>query len=86
MRPFVDNCRACVKGEEPTKGNLSAKYLLAAENLWIAELQQTDYSDEIASLKKGEEIAKGQLLQSHPFLDVESLLRVGGRTQQALEP
>ena len=86
MRRFVDNCRARVNGEEPTKGNLSAKDLVAAEKLWIAGVQQAEYSDEIASLKKGEEIAKGRLLQLHPFLDVEGLLRVGGRTQQALEP
>ena len=75
-----------MKKEEGTKGNLSAKGLLAAENLWIARVQQTEYPNEIASLKKGEEIAKGWLLQLHPFVDVEGLLSVGGRPQQALEP
>ena len=86
MRRFVTNCRARVKGEEPAKGNLSSKDLVAAEDVWIAAVQQTTYSDEIASLKKGKEIAKGRLLQLHPFLDIEGLLRVGGIIQQAMEP
>ena len=85
MRQFVSNCRARVKGEELTKENLSAKDLVAAEKFWIAGVQQTTYSDEIASLTKGAEIAKGRLLHLHPFLDVEGLMRVDGRTQQAME-
>ena len=86
MHRFVNNCRSRVKGEKSTKGNLSTKDLVAAEKVWIAAVQQMTYSDEIASLKKGEEIAKGRILQLHFFLDLEGLLHVGGRTQQAMEP
>ena len=82
---FVSNCRARIKREEPTKGNLPAKDLVAAEKVWIAGVQQTTYSDEIASIKMGTEIAKGRFLYLHPFLNVEALLHVGGRTQQAME-
>ena len=85
MRRFASTCRARVKGEEPTKGNSSAEDLVAPEKTWIAGVQQTTYSDEIASLKKGTEIAKRRLLHLHSFLDVESLLRVGGRTQQVYD-
>ena len=67
-------------------GNLSTKDLVAEEKVWVAAIQQIAYSNEIAFLKKGEEIAKGWLLQLHPFLDIDGLLHVGGRTRQAMEP
>ena len=43
------------------------------------------FPDEIATLGKGNELSKGQVLLLHPFLDEHGLLRIGGRTCQSME-
>ena len=85
MRQFVNNCRARVKGQEFTKGNLSSRELIAAEKVRIAAIQQTAFPDEIATLEKGGELSKGRLLELHPFMEEEGLLRVGGRIHRSME-
>ena len=69
IRRFVHNCWVHVNKEEVTKVNLSSSELVTMERVWIAAVQRMAFQDEIATLQKGNELSKGQLLLLHPFLD-----------------
>ena len=48
---------------------------------WITLVQQSDFGEEISTLRKGKTLTKRKLLPLHPFLDEHELLRVGGRAK-----
>ena len=52
--------------------------LVDAEAYWIAVTQESDFGEEILTLRKGKTLPKGKLLPLHPFRQEHELLRVGG--------
>ena len=79
MLRFIHNCRARVKSAQPGNGHLKTSELIAAEELWIASAQSTDFPEEITAIRSGKEIPKSKLSPFRPILDSHGLLRVGGR-------
>ena len=63
-------------------GPMTVQELVNAEAYWIAVAQQSDFGEEILTLRKGKTLPKGKLLPLHPFLDKHGLLRVGGKAKQ----
>ena len=79
---FTKNCQPGVrKSLSPT---LTAKELFDDESYWISLIQNNHFQNELTTLKKGNPLkGSGSLLLLHPFLDLNNLLRVGGRQQNS---
>lgn len=77
---YVSNLR---KGpDKQILSNLSVTELQKAHNLLIRHTQGSEFSGKIADLKKGRAmLSTNKILQLHPFLDDQDILRVGGRLQ-----
>ena len=58
--------------------------LRQASTMIVKHVQQSEYQDEINSLKENKRVSnKSKLLNLHPYLDSKEVLRVGGRLQHA---
>ena len=86
IRRFVRNCRAKVRNEALELNALTNPELNAAEEQWIATIQQFAFPEELKALQKGKEVLSGRLLAFHPFVDAKGLIRVGGRLEHSNEP
>ena len=72
---FVDVCIRKVVAE------LTPECVQRAEELWIRRVQQECYGPELCALKKkGHVSTKNRLIQLHPIVDEDGILRVKGRT------
>ena len=79
---FINNCRR--KGNHKNLDALSTAELKQAENYWIHQAQSASFRSEIDAIKGGRALRlSSKLLPFNPFLDVQDLLRVGGRMNQA---
>lgn len=87
MLRFIYNCLA--KSSSATNvinlsPSLSVSELAAAENYWLSIVQKDHFSKELTSLKSGHELPKNSsLISYHLCLDMNGLIRVGGRIQNA---
>lgn len=58
--------------------------LIHAENTWLIKLQALEFADEVKACIKGKNLNKGsKLLSAAPFIDLNGILRVGGRLVNA---
>lgn len=67
-------------------GPLEVDELRKAERLIVKVLQSLHFSKEIQELRKGEVRCNNQLARLKPFLDVDDIVRVGGRLEHANIP
>lgn len=73
---FANNCRTNTK----IRGNLTSLELNQAMNQIIRLVQIESFSNEIKRLKANKTPKKNSKITSlHPFLDLNGILRVGGR-------
>ena len=88
---FAYNCKEKAKlKREPAsspdlhRGPLQVRELNSAIHLWIQIVQESEYSQEIQSLKTGVPLPRNsKILNLNPFLDPNHILRVGGRLRHA---
>ncbi|XP_046145484.1 uncharacterized protein LOC123988783 [Osmia bicornis bicornis] len=87
LNRFVALCRRAIanrKLENKVKGNYSVEELQNAHHQIIRVVQQKSFSRDIQRLKEGREVhPKSELLCLTPFLDVDGIIRVGGRLTHA---
>lgn len=77
MLRFVNNCK---KTAQKQSSYLTVAELQAAVRYWLHVSQCAHYLEEIQALKNSQTLTRSSsLLTLHPFLDSNSLLRVGGR-------
>ena len=63
---------------------IALRELATSENYWISLIQHETFAIEIKSLTESQPLTKSSRLFSlHPFIDQSSVLRVGGRGQNA---
>ncbi|XP_054706729.1 uncharacterized protein LOC129216539 [Uloborus diversus] len=68
------------KGRSSSKGQISIQELEQSTKFLIKSVQEVEFTEEIELLKKNESVArKSKLKFLNPFLDKDSILRVGGR-------
>jgi hypothetical protein len=83
-RRFINNCRHS-KAKQTT--TLSTQHLDQALTCCVKMVQQISYTQEMKDLMEQQEVASTSSLKTlHPFIDQESLLRVGQRLQQSTLP
>ena len=70
-----------LKRKASRSGPLTVQKLVDAEAYWVPVAQQSDFGEEILTLRKVKTLPKGKLLPLHPFLDDHGLPRLGGRTK-----
>ncbi|XP_062534977.1 uncharacterized protein LOC134204168 [Armigeres subalbatus] len=80
---FVNNCRS--KKENRTTGSLKVPELRSATAKIILNVQRNVFADEFHMLAN-DKLKKSKLLQLAPFIDVDGMLRVGGRLKHAQIP
>ena len=82
---FTCNCRAKLKQELVNLSTcLTVLELTHAEAYWYSVIQENHFLEEITALRNNRHISRSSsLLSLHPFLDTNSLLRVGGRISKA---
>lgn len=77
---YVSNARA--SSDERILSHLSVAELQKARELLIRHAQASEFPNEISKLKKGRAIdSSSKILQLHPFVDPQGILRVGSRLQ-----
>ena len=82
---WIKNARG--KPGQRTVGELTVDETLAARNALIRRAQQDSYRDELEDLNAGKPIEKSSsLIKLTPFLDVNGLMCVGGRLDNAPLP
>lgn len=85
---YVRNLRSKVQ-QQPSKysGPLSAVEMQEALNVWIRDIQQYHFWEEINSLTKNKKLSStSKLIKLNPFVDKSGILRVAGRLQNAKIP
>ena len=94
---YVKKLKAKVKNLDSMQRGVQAKDLENAGRVILREIQKAAFKEEIAKLQKAEQQgdlnkarnpikAKGPLSRLDPFLDENSILRVGGRLRRANLP
>ena len=77
---FSANCRRKLHHKPINTGPFCMKEMRAAENSLIRQAQQDEFSEEIATLIQGRQIARSSsLFKSTPFIDENGVLRMRGR-------
>ena len=75
---FIENCHS--KEHKNLSPSLTTKEMRTAENYWLSLVQGEQFAKELELLKENHDLPKtSSLLHLHPFLDSDSLFRVGGR-------
>lgn len=78
---YIHNCRY---PQDKTKGLLTTSELYASLLIYVKEAQQDVFNEEIKLLSNYKSISnKSKLIKLHPFLDIDGLLRVGGRLENS---
>jgi hypothetical protein len=86
-RRFIRNSLQKVNKQPVMKGGLLVRELQLAEEELIRQCQWESFGEEIAKLKRGEELPRAsKLLQLSPSLDGEGLLILKGRLDNLPEP
>lgn len=82
---FVFNCKIPkIKKDDRWLGSLSVAELDDSKLFWLLRSQIQDFSSEISSLTRGNEVDRRSCLKSlNPFLDGHKVIRVGGRLAYA---
>ena len=86
MIRFITNCRSKKLTIHCEEGPLTIiiQELSQATSYWIKLIQKESWPEEINALKKGSRIRQtSRILSLNPFLDDLSILRVGGRQENA---
>ncbi|XP_062714304.1 uncharacterized protein LOC134291053 [Aedes albopictus] len=82
---FPANCRRKLQHYPILTGPLIKEEIRAAENRLIQQAQRDNFTEEIATLLKGQQIARtNPLFKSTPFIDDSGVLRMRGRTTGCL--
>jgi hypothetical protein len=82
---FVFNCKIPkLKKDDRRLGSLSVAELDENQLFWLLRSQIQDFSSEISSLTRGNEVDRRSCLKSlNPFIDGHKVIRVGGRLAYA---
>ena len=82
---FVSNCRIAKASQEGRiLSPLTVEEIVKAENYWISYSQKECFSSERAALNSKQSLpSNSSLINLHPFLDSNKILRVGGRDQNS---
>ena len=79
---FVYNCRC--RRTDRQSGRLLVEELERAQKFWIGNAQVKSFPQEIATLKRNQQVSpKSRLASLSPFLDGDEIVRVGGRIERA---
>ena len=80
----IGNARQILKNRHWKLKSLSRAELMAAESAVIQRVQEEHYSEELRCLRQAENLPKKSTITSlSPFIDIDGVLRVGGRLQKA---
>ena len=80
MFRLINNCQSPSR----RSAHLSVTELSEAKRYWIGLIQDAHFSKEISGLRAGRELSNdSSLIHLHPFIDLDSQLRVGGRENRA---
>ena len=80
MLRFIHNCQTRRNDQQPVmRGSLSTTELNAAEMRWLVSAQRLYFPEEISALRDNVQPTRSRLRPFRPFLDLDGLLRVGGR-------
>ncbi|XP_053973204.1 uncharacterized protein LOC128873578 [Hylaeus volcanicus] len=82
MLPVIAYCRR-MRRPNPYKDHLCVQEIAESERQIIKIIQAEQFDNEISQLKNGEHIKNSRLANLSPFIDENSLVRVGGRLKNA---
>ncbi|KAK3704312.1 hypothetical protein QZH41_007496 [Actinostola sp. cb2023] len=75
------------KVDEQQSDSLTTEEMERAEKYWICRVQRNEFHEDCEELKTGKALSKSSRLKAlDPFLDQDSVLRVGGRLQHSSLP
>lgn len=86
---FIFNCRSSLKKQQEKcrVDFITILELNEAQTFWIARAQNRGFSKELALLRAGKMVHRGSCLTTlNPFLDINGIIRVGGRLENATIP
>ena len=87
MLRFIHNCQTRRNDQQPVmRGSLSTTELNAAEMRWLVSAQRLYFPEEISALRDNVQPTRSRLRPFRPFLDLDGLLRVGGRQKTVSTP
>ena len=82
---FISNCRLSrINRQNRVTSPLTVQEVTKAENYWFLYSQRESFNVEMVTLAVGQALSfKGPLLNLHPFLDSNKIMRVSGREQNS---
>jgi hypothetical protein len=74
VKRFISNCRSSLR----KKGEFDFDEIKSSEKSWWQHVQRQHFSEDIARMKKGENIKMRYLNELNAFIDDDGVIRAGG--------